>query len=184
LTLKHVLLALFCISSPLSGALEPLVITENTTMQELLEYRAEQAAEGFDRVFDRIKVVAPMVDANTYRDAIKQRRFKGGIFTTEQAVQIAMSPEECPMGVNAGVVHKDGVAHIYGCPWYALNDEEKQIQTFYQEFVHVIAGQGECRAMAYSYWIDYLDKGSYHFEEPIWNQHGCDTQNYPRPPRK
>ena len=126
------------------------------------------------------------VDVRAYRDALTLLRFRSGHWGGAVTVDLVTSGSaggDC--GRFAAFVRippEQGIVPLVFCPqFFSPGADALRELTVLHEMVHVVAGPGECRAMAFAARVEQAAHGRFTPVDRYWQASGCDGSEYRLP---
>ena len=119
------------------------------------------------------------VDVRAYRDALTLLRFQSGHWGGAVTVNLVTSDKvDGDCGRFAAFVRippDQGVVPLVFCPqFFSPGADALRELTVLHEMVHVVAGPGECRAMAFAARVEQAAHGRFTPVARYWQASGCD----------
>jgi len=154
--------------------------------QDVLERAVQGAISQFEAAAPRLGNSLFGVDVAAYRDALRHRRFVGGLWPgeTQLAFEIrSQNSGSCSrFAAFVRIPPENGVVGLVLCPEFFISGADALRRlTILHEMVHVVAGRDECQAMAFAASIEQLASGSYTPVDAYWQTRNCSTGPYRLP---
>jgi hypothetical protein len=126
------------------------------------------------------------IDLGEYRDALVQQRFASSHWggTVAVAIDTPAAAEGSCARFAAYVVTppQDGAVRLVLCPEFFLEGAGALRElTILHEMVHVVAGPGECRALAFAAAVQQAAHGRHTPVDAYWTANGCAGSEFALP---
>jgi hypothetical protein len=163
-----------------------LAVPAAAQQSAMLDRAFDNAIATLERALPRLSAVESGVDVAAYSDALTLQRFSsakwGGKVTVDLDIRDTAERSCARFAAFVRLPPENGVVRLTLCPqFFSPGADALRELTLLHEMVHVVAGTGECQAMAFAARVQMAAKGRFTPVDAYWQASGCDSSDYRLP---